>query len=58
VAAVALTAGSGPSIVARAYAAMSPARVIVHFVETARSLQPNGATASTSEIWIYGDQSH
>ena len=58
VATVALTAGSGPSIVARAYAATSPAGVIVHFVETARSLQPNGGTPSTSEIWIYGDQSH
>lgn len=58
VAAVALTAGSGPSIVARAYAATSPAGVIVHYVETARPLQPNGGTPSTSEIWIYGDQSH
>ncbi|HWE14648.1 MAG TPA: hypothetical protein VG365_14095 [Solirubrobacteraceae bacterium] len=58
VAAVALTAGSGPSIVARAYAATSPAGVIVHYVETTGSLQPNGATPLTSEIWTYGNQSH
>jgi hypothetical protein len=58
VAAAALTSGGGASLVTRAYAAMSPTGVIVHFVETARSLRPNGATASTSEIWIYGDQSH
>jgi hypothetical protein len=58
VAAVTLTAGSGPSIVARAYAAMSPSGAIVHFVETARLVQHNGRTLSASEIWIYGDQSH
>lgn len=57
-AAVALTAGSGPSIVARAYAATSPAGVIVHYVETARPLQPAVGTSTKSKIWIYGDQSH
>jgi hypothetical protein len=55
---VALTARGGPSIVARAYAATSPAGVIVHYVETTRPLQPNGETPTTSEIWTYGNQSH
>jgi hypothetical protein len=58
VAAVALTPGGGPSFVARAYAATSPAGVIVHYIETTRPLQPNGATPATSEIWTYGNQSH
>jgi hypothetical protein len=32
--------------------------VIVHYVETARPLQPTSGTSTTSEIWIYRDQSH
>jgi hypothetical protein len=58
VAAVALTAGSGPSIVSRAYAATSPAGVIVHYVETTRPLEPNDAAPSTVEVWTFGNQSH
>ena len=58
VAAVALTAGGGSSIVSRAYAATSPAGVIVHYVETTGPLGPNGPAPSTVEVWTYGNQSH
>lgn len=52
-------AGGGPSIVARAYAAINPAGVIVHYVETGySSLLANRHVQFISEFYIDGHTSH
>jgi hypothetical protein len=61
---VALTAGAGGnSLVARAYAAISPNGAIVHYLEstTLSSRSPSGRVMvmrSTSEVWTSGSRTH
>ncbi|HEY5429598.1 MAG TPA: hypothetical protein VIK04_10815 [Solirubrobacteraceae bacterium] len=56
---VLLTAGGGPSIVARAYAATSTDGVIVHYIQTLRFR--GGATkpqTAVTEVWTSGQRRH
>lgn len=50
---------SGPSIVARAYAATDPTGAIVHYVKTSSFLQVGTRPkTAVTEIWRSGDQTH
>jgi len=59
VAALVLTTGGGPSLVARAYAATSPQGVIFHYIQTLRFRRPAAEPqTAVTEVWSYGKQRH
>jgi hypothetical protein len=59
VAAVVITAGGGPSIVARAYAATSTNGVIVHYIQTLQFRSSSGKSqTAVHDVWSSGQQRH
>ncbi len=59
VAAVVLTAGGSPSIVARAYAATNTNGVIVHYIQTLQFWQRSGKSqTAVHDVWVSGQQRH
>jgi len=58
VAVVVLTAGGGPSIVARAYAATDTNGVIVHYIQTLQFRRSSGSQTAVHDVWVSGQQRH
>lgn len=57
--ALVLTAGGGPSIVARAYAATNTNGVIVHYIQTLQFQRSFGKSETpVHDVWVSGQQRH